>query len=112
MQEKRQGPTWWNAWVPLLLLGGLLVLERQAPLSPGGHRVVELMIALLLYGLVMCWLWYTRDHHWRQKGQKQAHKARKSGLASAMSDFEPWEDSWLLSQRNGHRTDTEWRRGQ
>jgi hypothetical protein len=63
MRHKRQGPRWWNVWLPILLLflvGGLLVLEPQAPLSPGGHKIAQMAIALLMYGLVTCWVWCNR----------------------------------------------------
>jgi hypothetical protein len=54
MQDNRQGLTWYNALGPLLLLAGLLVLEEQASLSPAGHRIAVLVIALLMYCLVLC----------------------------------------------------------
>ena len=112
MQDKRQEPTWRHAWGPLLLLGGLLVLERQVPLSPGGHRIAELVIALLLYGLVGYWLWYTRetpvfDAHTDEKEQERTHQATEHRGASASSDHEPWDYSWLSAQRNGHHANTQ-----
>jgi len=114
MQEKRQGPTWWNAWVPLLLLGGLLVLERQAPLSPGGHQVVEIAIALLMYGVVVCWLRCNRgalvhQEYEREQQQECVAKARQPRQEPVMHD-EPWDDAWLPWQSDGHDTDIQRRR--
>ena len=58
MPYRRRGPRWWNVWLPLLLLllGGLLVLEPQGPLSPGGQPIAQLVLALLMYGVVAVWL--------------------------------------------------------
>ena len=47
--------------MPLFLVVGLLVLEEQAFLSPGEHQIAQMGIALLMYGLAMCWLWYNRN---------------------------------------------------
>src|SRR5262249_3887082 len=115
MPDKRQEPTWRHAWGPLLLLGGLLVLERQLPLSPGGHWITELVIALLLYGLVGYWLWYTRktptfNEHTGEKERERAHQDIAHPGAPASTDHEPWDYSWLSAQRNGHRTNTQKRR--
>ena len=112
MQDKRQVPTWRHAWGPLLLLGGLLVLERQLPLSPGGHQIAELVIALLLFGLVGYWLWYTRetpgfDDHTDEKKQERTHRVTVHQGVPASSDHEPWDYSWLSAQRNGHHTNTQ-----
>ena len=119
MEHKHVRPQWWNVWAPLLVLGGLLVLEHQAPLSPGGHAVAALIIALLLYGLVMYWLWCTREVHRgayiledleeyeRQQEQAQAHTARQQRHASIRSDQQLWNDAWLSSQSHRYRTNTQ-----
>jgi len=112
MQDKRQAPRWRNAWGPLLLLGGLLMLAHQVPLSPGGHRIAELVIALLMYGLVVYWLWYTRetpafDDHTDEKKPKRTLQATQHPRASASRDHEAWDYSWLSAQRNGHNTNTQ-----
>jgi hypothetical protein len=44
-----------HALVPVM--GGLLVLECRAPLSPGWHKAVQVGIILFVYGLVWVWLW-------------------------------------------------------
>ena len=115
MKHKRQGPRWWHAWVPLLLLGGLLVLEHQAPLSPGGHQVAEIALALLMYGVVVCWLRCKRgalvhEEYEREQKQERAYRVRRQRQEPAMSDHEPWDDAWLPWQRNRHDTDIQRRR--
>ncbi len=115
MRHTRQGPTWWHVWVPLLGLGGLLVLEHQAPLSPGSHQVAEIAIALLMYGLVVCWLRCNRGalvHAAYEREQKQArmYRVRQQRCEPAMSDHEPWDDAWLPWQSNAHNTDIQRRR--
>jgi hypothetical protein len=40
---------------------GLLVLEPQGPLSPAGHPIAQLVLALLMYGVVVIWLWGNRS---------------------------------------------------
>jgi hypothetical protein len=101
--------------VPLFLLGGLLVVAHQAPLSPWGHQIAGAVVALLMYALVVCWLWWTRGTrvimaHKREQAQEQVHTARKPQRASASaksaSESEAWDYTWLSSQRNGHHTDT------
>ena len=53
MRFTRQGPRWWKAWVPLLLVGGALALEPKLPLSPGEHQMVLLTMTLLMFGIVI-----------------------------------------------------------
>ena len=110
MRYKHQGPRWWNAWVPLLLLGGLLVLEHQAPLSPGGHQVAEIALALLMYGAVVCWLRYNRgalvhQEYEREQQQERAAKPRQPRQEPVVSDHEPWDEASLPWQSHAHDTD-------
>ena len=98
MRHTRQGPRWWKTGVLLLLLGGLLVLEPQAPLSPGGHKVALLAMTLLMYGIVACWLRYKRgalinETYAREQAQEWKRRARQQQRALVMSDDEPWEDA-------------------
>ena len=53
---KTRAPAWWtlNALVPVM--GGLLVLEFRAPLSPGWHKAVQVGIILFVYSFVWVWL--------------------------------------------------------
>jgi hypothetical protein len=76
-----QAPPWWHVWVPLLLVGGLLVLEPQTPLAPDGHQVAQFLIALLMYGVFMGWLWCARgarrhEAYEREQAQEPWHRAR------------------------------------
>jgi hypothetical protein len=110
MRHTRQGPTWWSTWLLLLLLVGLLGLEHQAPLSPGGHQVAQLVIVLFMYGLLLCWLWYNRgalvhEAYEREQAQGRVHKARQRRRELALSIHELWDDTWLSWQNNGHSTD-------
>ncbi len=98
MWHTRQGPRWWQVWVPLLLVGGLLALEPRAPLSPGGHQVVQLLIVLLMYGVFMGWVWCSRgalinETYEREQAQEWRRRARQQQRALVMSDYEPWEDA-------------------
>ena len=115
MRYTRQGPRWWCAWVPLLGLGGLLILESQAPLSPAGHRVAQLIMTLLMYGVVMGWL--RRNHgalvheaYEREQAQEYTREARQLRRASVRSDDASWDDAWLPWQSNGHDTEMQRRR--
>jgi hypothetical protein len=38
------------------LMGGLLVLEHRASLSPAGHKLAQIGIVLCIYGVVWLWL--------------------------------------------------------
>jgi hypothetical protein len=112
MHGKRPGPTWWHAWVPLLFLGGLLVLEHQAPLSPGGHKLVQLALTLLMYGVVVGWLRCNRGalvHEAYEREQKEGVE-KTTQRASAMSDSEPGDAAELPGQNNRHSTDIQRRR--
>ena len=94
MRHTRQGPRWWQTGVLPLLLGGLLALEPQAPLSPGGHKVALLAMTLLMYGIVACWLRYKRgaliiETYTREQAQEWKRRARQQQRALVMSDDEP-----------------------
>jgi hypothetical protein len=117
MWHTRQGPRWWNIWLAflLLLLGGLLALEPQGPLSPGGHPIAQLVLALLMYGVVVIWLWCNRGaivnkEYEREQAQERRRAARQQRRERMMSDHEPWDDAWQSWQSDGHDTDTQRRR--
>ena len=111
MPHTCRGLRWWQVWVPLVLVGGLLVLEPQAPLSPDGHQVTQFLIVLLMYGVFMSWLWCYRgarlhEEDEREQAHERVRKARQQRRALAMSTSVLWEDtsrSW--HSRNGHNTD-------
>lgn len=48
-------PTWWLLYMFVLVTVGLLVLEHQASLSATGHRLAEVGIALVGFGLILLW---------------------------------------------------------
>jgi hypothetical protein len=54
---KTREPAWWMLYALVPVMGGLLVLEFRAPLSPGWHKGVQIGIILFVYGLVWLWLW-------------------------------------------------------
>ena len=56
MGKERRRPSWWQLWLLFPVLGILAFLEVRASLSPAGHRVVEVSIILVVYGLVSVWL--------------------------------------------------------
>jgi hypothetical protein len=56
MNTEGRRPSWWQLWLLLPALGILAFLEAGASLSPAGHRVVEVAIILVVYGLVFVWL--------------------------------------------------------
>ena len=98
MRHTRQGLRWWTAWVPLLLVGGSLVLEPQLPLSPGGHQIVRLGMTLLLFGIIVYWLRRNRgalinEVYEREQAQEWRRRARQQQRALVRSDDEPWEDA-------------------
>jgi hypothetical protein len=109
MRHKRQEPMWWHTWVPLLLLAGLLVLIHQVRLSPGGYQVAAFVMALLMYGFVMYWLWCTRRiprHEAVERAQQQerAHMGRQPRREPARSDCKSWDKAFIPWQTNGHST--------
>ena len=102
MRHTRQGPRWWNVWLPLMLLflGGLLLLEPQGPLSPAGHSIVQIVLALLIYGVVVIWLRYNRGallnrEYEREQAQARASTARQPQPEPIIHDDEPWDEAWL-----------------
>ena len=56
MRKERRRPSWWQLWLLFPVLGILAFLEAGASLSPAGHRVVEVAMILVVYGLVSVWL--------------------------------------------------------
>jgi len=107
IRHTRQGPRWWHAWVPLLLLGGLLVLEHQAPLSPGGHTIAQVVLTLLMYGVLVCWLRHNRgalvhEAYEREQAQARRHTTRQPGRECDINDDEPWDDAEWPWPSHGH----------
>jgi hypothetical protein len=56
MFSKISRPKWWLLYLLLPVLVGLLVIESKASISDAGHRVVEVGIVLLVFGLIELWL--------------------------------------------------------
>jgi hypothetical protein len=114
MRHKRQGPTWWNAWLPLLLPGGLIGLESQLPLTPGGHQIAQLMLVLLMYGLVMGWLRRNRgaliNEAYEREQPQYTYEIQQQQLEPVMGSHEPWDDTWQPWQNPGHDMDIQRRR--
>jgi hypothetical protein len=109
MRHKRQELMWWHTWVPLLLLAGLLVLIHQARLSPDGYQVAAFVMALLVYGFVIYWLWRTRRISRREavehaQQQERAHMGRQPRREPARSDRQIWNNTLIPWQNNGHST--------
>jgi hypothetical protein len=62
MTHKRPRPVWCLLYTLGPMMGGLLLVEARAPLSPGGHTAVQVGIVLFIYGLV--WLWLRVNALW------------------------------------------------
>ena len=118
MPHNRQSPMRWYAWLfplLLLLLGGLLVLEPQGPRSPGGHPIAQLVLALLMYGVVVIWLWcirwgLVREEKAREQHQAWAPQGRHQSQEPAMRTNELSDANWRPWQHNGQVPDRQRRR--
>jgi hypothetical protein len=98
MRRTHQGPRWWTVWAPLLLVGGLLALESQIPMSPGGHQIVRLAMTLLMFGILLVWLRRNCgaliNEAYEREQQEGVYKCMHQRRESAMSDDAPWDDAW------------------
>ncbi len=56
MFGKISRPKWWLLFLLLPVLVGLFVIDTKAPISDAGHRVLEVGIVLLVFGLIELWL--------------------------------------------------------
>lgn len=54
--SKPRRPVWWPLYALVPLMGGLLLLESYASLSPDWHECVQIGIVLFIFGLVWVWL--------------------------------------------------------
>jgi hypothetical protein len=53
---KTRAPAWWTLYALVPVMGGLLVSEFRAPLSPGWHKAVQVGVILFVYSFVWLWL--------------------------------------------------------
>jgi hypothetical protein len=60
MFSQKRGPRWGLLYMIVPLAVGLLWLQLQTPLPEAGHKVAEVGVILLTYGLVALWLWANR----------------------------------------------------
>ena len=77
-----------------------LLLEPQGLLSPAGHSIVRIVLALLMYGVVVIWLRYNRGallnrEYEREQAQARASTARQPQPEPIIHDDEPWDEAWL-----------------
>ena len=56
MFGKISRPKWWLLFLLLPVLVELFVVDYKAPISDAGHRVLEVGIVLLVFGLIELWL--------------------------------------------------------
>ena len=56
MLDPRRKAKWGSPYLALPLAVGLFWLQMQAPLPEAGHRIEEMGIVLLIYGLAALWL--------------------------------------------------------
>lgn len=56
MKQEQIHPKWWILYLLLIAALGLFVLELRMSASENAHRLVEIGIVLLTYGLVFIWL--------------------------------------------------------
>jgi hypothetical protein len=56
MTHTQRRPAWWMLYALVPVMGGLLLLESRASLSPGWHKAVQMGIILFVYGLVWVWV--------------------------------------------------------
>ena len=102
MRLTHQGPRWWTAWVPLLLVGGALALEPQ---------IMRLAMTLLIFGIIVYWLRRNCgaliNEAYERERKERLYKSMQQRRASAMSDHECSDDAWRPWRRNGHDTDSQ-----
>lgn len=56
MNSRDRGPAWWQLFLLVPIMVGLLELDARAPLSERGHTAAAVGIVLLVYGLVGLWV--------------------------------------------------------
>ena len=56
MRTKTRRPPWWQLWVLVPVLGILGFLETGTPLTAVDHKLAEVGIVLLVFGLISLWL--------------------------------------------------------
>ena len=101
---KTREPAWWMRYALVPVMGGLLVLEFRAPLSPGGHKGVQVGIVLFIYGLV--WLWLRANAFrllWSDQGAgtaERAIEARSAAIRSRTSRLPIGSSPLIGSSRN------------
>jgi hypothetical protein len=78
MFNQKRGPQWGILYLVLPLAVGLFWLEVKAPLSEAGHRVAQVCVMLLTYGLVALWLRANRLAILNEDYRKQKKNGRQS----------------------------------
>jgi hypothetical protein len=91
------------------------MLEHQAPLSPSGHTIAQVVLTLLMYGVLIYWLRRNRgalinEAYEREQAQTQRHTTRQPERERVMDDEEPWDDATLPWHSYGHDINSNRRR--
>jgi hypothetical protein len=93
MNHKQPRPAWWLLYTLGPVMGGLLLVESRAPLSPGGHTAVQVGIVLFIYGSVWLWLWVNALRLiWSDQLAGYGERAAESdgaGISSPRARFTP-----------------------
>jgi hypothetical protein len=102
MNTEKRRPSWWQLWLLFPALGILAFLEATAPLSTAAHKIIEVGIVVLVYGLVSLWLRANKARLLRESRDRlaQARVERAIYLPSAPGTI-------AGSNGNGHR-ETAW----
>lgn len=78
MFDQKRGPKWGILYVIVPLVAGLFGLEMKAPLPEAGHRIAQVCVILLTYGLVALWLRANRLAILNEGYRKQKKNGRQS----------------------------------
>lgn len=76
MQKPRSRPNWLVLFLVITPVLGVLWLEAREPLSQVDHKIVEIGLVVLLYGIVAVWLKANEhivmfDEHQKRQRQDQ-----------------------------------------
>jgi len=92
MFNQKRGPQWGILYMIVPLAAGLFWLETKVPLSETGHRVADVGIILLTFGLVEFWLRANRLAILNEDYQKQKKSSRQGRLWIMLAEQPPGEE--------------------
>ena len=97
-------PAWWRLYLDIALVVALLFVEEPLPVTPGWHKLLQLVLVVVLTWLMAAWTWRNTvalDDEPLLREVKQRAAARHVALTPVQTRYLVAQEHQTRTQRHG-----------